>query len=161
MLLQYVPIILLTSRTDEIDRVVGLEMGADDYITKPFSPRELVARVKSLFRRIEAVKKGADKKGVIKSENLALDTSRRILKTGDTEIDLTSTEFAIIKLFMGRPGKVFTREELISFIWGDDFTGETRTVDVHVKNLRKKIGSAGGNPGWIRSVWGVGYTFED
>jgi DNA-binding response OmpR family regulator len=157
----YVPVILLTSKTDEADRIVGLELGADDYVTKPFSPRELVARVKSLFRRIEAIKTQPEREEIINSRNMTLNLKRRSLTINDIVIELTSIEFSILKLLMGKPGRIFTRDEMLSYIWGDDFTGETRTVDVHIKNLRKKIKQAQGTEDAIRAIWGVGYTFED
>ena len=157
----YLPTIMLTSKTGETDRVVGLELGADDYITKPFSPRELVARVKALFRRVEALRGTPDPADIIKSRNLILDLGKRELNLGNSTIKLTAIEFSLLKLLMKKPGRVYSRDELLDNIWGEEFVGESRTVDVHVKNLRKKIKKAGGSPDSIRAVWGVGYTFED
>ncbi|MCD4785249.1 MAG: response regulator transcription factor [Candidatus Eremiobacteraeota bacterium] len=157
----YLPVILLTSKSDETDRVVGLEMGADDYVTKPFSPRELVARVKAIFRRMEALKGVSGSADIIKSHNIKLDLKTRALESGKRSTTLTSIEFSLLKLLMKHPGRVYSRDELLDLIWGEEFIGETRTVDVHIKNLRKKIKGLGGSPDIIRSVWGVGYTFED
>jgi len=157
----YLPVILLTSKSDEADRIVGLEVGADDYIVKPFSPRELVARVKALLRRVEALRGTPDSADIIKSRNITLDLEKRVLKVGADIIHMTAIEYSLLKLLMKRPGRVFSRDALLDEIWGEEFTGESRTVDVHVKNLRKKIKSAGGPPDAIRSIWGVGYTFED
>lgn len=157
----YLPVILLTSKSDETDRVVGLEMGADDYVTKPFSPRELVARVKAIFRRMEALKGMSDSADIIKSHNIKLDLKTRALESGKRSANLTSIEFSLLKLLMKHPGRVYSRDELIDLIWGEEFIGETRTVDVHIKNLRKKIKGLGSSPDIIRSVWGVGYVYED
>lgn len=162
------PVIFLTSRRDEVDRVLGLELGADDYVPKPFSPRELVARVKSLFRRIEDYREqendsddptGSDSR--VSGRRFTLDLDGHRLVTRKSFVKLTSTEFTLLKLLMGRPGKIFTRRELLDRVWGDEFIGETRTVDVHVRNLRRKIQSAGASPDIIQSIRGVGYKFED
>lgn len=157
----YLPTIMLTSKTEVTDRVVGLELGADDYITKPFSPREMVARVKALFRRMEAMKGVSETSETIKSRSLSLDLEKRELVMDRESIKLTAIEFSLMKLLMRKPGRVYSRDELLDLIWGDEFVGESRTVDVHVKNLRKKIKESGGPPDAIRAVWGVGYTFED
>jgi len=157
----YLPVILLTSKSDETDRVVGLEMGADDYVTKPFSPKELVARVKAIFRRVEALKGVPDSADIIKSKGFRLNLKTRVLESGNKTSNLTSTEFSMLKLLMKHPGRIYSRDELLDLIWGEEFIGETRTVDVHIKNLRKKIKESGGSPDIIRSVWGVGYTYED
>lgn len=157
----YVPVILLTSKSDETDRVVGLEMGADDYVTKPFSPRELTARVKALFRRVEALRGNLPAGDTLKSRHLVLDINKRNMMISGNNIELTSTEYLILKAIMSRPGRVYSRDELLDMAWGEEFAGESRTVDVHVKNLRKKIKEAGAPPDVIKSVWGVGYKYED
>jgi DNA-binding response OmpR family regulator len=157
----YIPVILLTSRLEEVDKILGIEMGADDYITKPFSPRELVARIGSIFRRIGAVRSGLARKDILRFSNLSLDLAKREIMFQNKNIDLTSTEFDILKLMMKAPGKVFSREELLDHIWGNDFAGETRAIDVHIKNLRKKIGEVGGSPDIIRSIRSVGYKLEN
>ena len=156
----YIPVILLTSRIDEVDRILGIEIGADDYITKPFSPRELVVRVKSIFRRIKAVKQEMTQSKRIAMGNLSLDLEHRKIISRNKEIDLTSTEFIVLKIMVKSPGRVYSREELLFIIWGDDFSGETRTIDVHIKNLRKKLAEAGGSANFIQSVRGVGYKYE-
>lgn len=161
----FFPVIFLTSRKDEIDRVLGLEIGADDYMPKPFSPRELVAKVRSLFRRIEYDRKGqAETKEAqdrIQSRSLVLDLSKRKLFFGKDSIELTPTEFSLLELMMRHPSKIFLREDLIEHVWGHDFGGSTRTIDVHVGNLRQKIKKLSGAEGFIRGVRSVGYAFED
>ena len=157
----YLPVILLTSRVDEVDRVLGIEMGADDYITKPFSPRELVVRVKSIFRRIDVIKQEMSQTKFLMMGNLKLDLENRKISSGSKENDLTSTEFNILKQLVKNPGRIFSREELLDHIWGDEFSGETRTIDVHIKNLRKKLSEIGGSINFIHSVRGVGYKYED
>jgi DNA-binding response OmpR family regulator len=157
----YLPVILLTSRAEETDRVVGLEVGADDYVTKPFSPRELVARVKALLRRVEAIRENRDRPPEPQGGAISLDHEKRRLQVGKQALSLTAVEYSLAKILMSKKGRVYTREELLDIIWGQDFTGESRTVDVHIKNLRKKIKDAGGSPDIIRSVRGVGYTCED
>lgn len=157
----YLPVILLTSRVDEVDRVLGIEMGADDYITKPFSPRELVVRVKSIFRRINVIKQEMNQTKYLMMGKIKLDMENRKISSGNRESDLTSTEFNILKQLVKNPGRIFSREELLDHIWGDEFSGETRTIDVHIKNLRKKLSEIGGIMNFIHSVRGVGYKYED
>jgi DNA-binding response OmpR family regulator len=150
----WTPVIFLTARDDEIDRVLGLELGADDYVTKPFSPRELVARIKSIVRRAS----GANDTGAVRRVGgIALDTGRRTVTANDQPIGLTPTEFDLLNHLMQRPGRVFTREELLSAVWGYAAHGGTRTVDVHVAQVRAKLGDAGAV---IRTVRGVGYTAD-
>lgn len=164
------PVIFLTSRKDELDKILGLEMGADDYIPKPFSPREMVARVKSLLRRMESYRAREDKnngngngnsENMLKTRRLTLDLDGMRLISPTNSVKLTSTEFAMLRLFMSRQGRIYTRPELLELIWGEEFEGETRTVDVHVRNLRKKLQAAGGSIDSIQSIRGVGYSFED
>jgi len=156
----WTPVIFLTARDDEVDRVVGLELGADDYVTKPFSPRELVARVKAVLRRTGAAAPGADtvrRVGVV-----TLDTGRRRVQAAGDEVALTSTEFDLLAHLMQRPGRVFTREELLASVWGYAAHAGTRTVDVHVAQVRGKLADA--SPlarDVIRTVRGVGYTADD
>ncbi|MFP4496662.1 MAG: response regulator transcription factor [Vulcanimicrobiota bacterium] len=161
----FFPVIFLTSRKDEVDRILGIELGADDYVTKPFSPRELVAKVKSLFRRIEytqkTIQQEENKKEIIESRYLTLDLAGRNLYYGKETIQLTTTEFSILQLLMEHPGRVYPREQILELIWGDDFIGETRTVDVHVRNLRKKLEELCGTTQYIHSIRGVGYKFEE
>jgi two-component system OmpR family response regulator len=156
----WTPVIFLTARDDEVDRVVGLELGADDYVTKPFSPRELIARIKAVLRRTAGVQPGAEvvrRVGVV-----ALDPARRRVHADGVEVALTSTEFDLLAHLMRRPGRVFSREELLSSVWGYAAHGGTRTVDVHVAQVRGKLADA--SPlarDLIRTVRGVGYTADE
>jgi two-component system, OmpR family, response regulator len=156
----WTPVIFLTARDDEVDRVVGLELGADDYLTKPFSPRELVARVKAVLRRTggaPAVDESPRSVGVV-----TLDPGRRRVRADGVEVPLTSTEFDLLAHLMRRPGRVFTREELLGSVWGYAAHGGTRTVDVHVAQVRAKLAEA--SPlarDVIRTVRGVGYTADE
>jgi two-component system OmpR family response regulator len=148
----WTPVIFLTARDDEVDRVLGLELGADDYVTKPFSPRELVARVKGLLRRA-AGPPGEGK--VLTLGEIAVDPERRVVTVRGAPIGLTSTEFDLLVHLLNRPGRVFAREELLAAVWGYASHTGTRTVDVHVAQVRSKLGEAAGV---IRTVRGVGYT---
>jgi DNA-binding response OmpR family regulator len=149
----WTPVLFVTARDDEVDRIVGLEMGADDYVTKPFSPRELVARVTGVLRRANGVPQAAPQTvGAI-----TLDAGQRRVFAGPDEIELTATEFDLLAYLMRRPGRVFTREQLLSEVWGYAAVAGTRTVDVHIAQLRGKLGAA--SP--IRTVRGVGYAAED
>jgi DNA-binding response OmpR family regulator len=150
----WTPVILLTARDDEVDRILGLELGADDYVTKPFSPRELVARVKSLLRRASGPADG----GRVKTLGpVSLDPYRRLVTVDGSPLTLTPTEFDLLGHLLGRPGRVFTREELLASVWGYASHAGTRTVDVHVAQVRAKLGDAAG---LIRTVRGVGYTAD-
>ena len=156
----WTPVLFLTARDDEVDRVVGLELGADDYVTKPFSPRELVARVKAVLRRTAGVPDAAE--AVRRVGVVTLDHGRRKVDVAGTEVSLTSTEFDLLAHLMGRPGRVFTREELLASVWGYAAHAGTRTVDVHVAQVRAKLDDA--SPlarDVIRTVRGVGYTADD
>jgi two-component system, OmpR family, response regulator len=154
----WTPVIFLTARDDEVDRIVGLELGGDDYVTKPFSPRELVARVKVLLRRAG----GPLETVPLRVGVVSLDPSRRRVVAGDVAVELTSTEFDLLAHLMGRPGRVFTREELLASVWGYAAHAGTRTVDVHVAQVRGKLASASGAArDVIRTVRGVGYTAND
>ncbi len=145
-----VPILMLTARDQDIDKIVGLELGADDYLTKPFNPRELVARVKAIFRRVSA----APKTQRISLGDLTIDLDRREVQVGDRMLELRTKEFDLLAVFAQNPGIVLTRERLLEIAWGYDFAGETRTVDVHVAHLRKKMGNARTA---IETISGVGY----
>jgi DNA-binding response OmpR family regulator len=146
----WTPILFVTARDDEVDRVLGLELGADDYITKPFSPRELVARVKTVLRRSAGV---AEERVLVVGE-VTVDPARRSVSIDGTDVTLTATEFDLLAYLMRRPGRVFSREQLLSEVWGYAVAAGTRTVDVHVAQLRAKLGTA--SP--IRTVRGVGYA---
>jgi len=150
----WTPVIFLTARDDEIDRILGLELGADDYITKPFSPRELVARVKAVLRRTGGTPDG---ERVRQIGPITLDPQRRWVGVDGAAVDLTATEFDLLAHLMGRPGRVFTREELLASVWGYAAHAGTRTVDVHVAQVRAKLGDAAAV---IRTVRGVGYTAD-
>ena len=152
------PVILLTARTDELDRVIGLEVGADDYVTKPFSPRELVARVRAVLRRSEgAVAAPVDE--VVEHGPLRLDVARRLAFVDEQELSLTTLEFDLLLAFARAPERVFGRDALIERVWGPSFDGVDRVVDVHVSNLRQKLAAAGAE-GLLRTVRGVGYALR-
>ena len=153
-----VPIIMLTARVEESDKLIGLELGADDYITKPFSPRELVARVRAVFRRTDA---GAGQAEVIRAADVMLDVARMQANAGGRTIDLTSTEFALLAMMMRQPGRVFTRGQLLDDVRGDDADSFDRVIDAHIKNLRRKLEPDPGHPRYVLTVYGVGYKFLD
>ncbi len=146
-----VAIIMLTARDEDIDKILGLELGADDYLTKPFNPRELVARVKAILRRAERT---AQAGAPIHFGDLAIDTTRREVHIGDRTLDLRTQEFELLLILAGQPERVFTREQLLQQAWGFDFYGQTRTVDVHIAHLRKKLT---GSACQIETVTGIGY----
>lgn len=152
-----VPIIMLTARDEEPDKIVGLELGADDYITKPFSPREVVARVRAVLRRSEAE---TPENPVIRAGGIEIDVLRHEVKRGGQTIDLTPTEFKLLQTLAESPRRVFTRLQLVEEIQGYSFEGYERTIDAHIKNLRQKIEDDPKNPRLIGTVYGVGYRFE-
>ncbi|MFA6622237.1 MAG: winged helix-turn-helix domain-containing protein, partial [Candidatus Caldatribacteriota bacterium] len=149
-----IPVIILSARTGETDKILGLELGADDYVSKPFSPGEMVARIKAVLRRKKA--KSEDKKIVI-DETLTIELEKYRVFIGDREIPLTSTEFRILKLFATKQGWVFNRQQILDYLWGEEKAVLDRTIDVHVKNLREKLGNKGH---LIKNVRGVGYKLE-
>lgn len=151
------PIIALTARMDEMDKVLGLEMGADDYITKPFSPRELVARVRAILRRAGGAQPESN---MLRAGGLTLDRDARIVVANGQECELTPMEFGLLETLMSNPGRAFSRMELLERTQGFAYDGYERTVDVHVKNLRKKIEEDPGSPVHILTVFGVGYRFS-
>jgi two-component system alkaline phosphatase synthesis response regulator PhoP len=153
-----VPIIMVTARGEEIDRVVGLELGADDYVTKPFSIRELMARIKAVLRRSESDDKGTETSSVLRGPgNLHMDIDARTALVGETPLSLTRLEFDLLHLLLSSTGRVFHREQLLEQVWGYDFVGDTRAVDSVVKRLRAKIRRASGDADAIEAVRGVGY----
>lgn len=153
-----VPIIMLTAKSDEFDKLLGLELGADDYITKPFSPREVVARIKAVLRRMHEMAESSKGPHLI-AGNLDIDMSAYIVKLDGMIIPCTPKEIEILWTLAGNPGMVFSREHLLQNIWGYDFLGDTRAVDSHIKRIRAKLCKEGN--GWdIKTVWGVGYRFE-
>jgi DNA-binding response OmpR family regulator len=147
----HTPVLMLTARDGEIDRVLGLELGADDYVTKPFSPRELVARVKAILRRVDGPP--PDGPDVLLAGRVEVDTGRREARVDDTTVPLAAREFDLLRFLAENPGLVLTRRQLLDNVWGVDWVGDERTVDVHVRQLRKKLGDA--LP--LATVWGVGY----
>ncbi|PYQ97698.1 MAG: DNA-binding response regulator [Acidobacteria bacterium] len=153
-----VPIIMLTARVDESDKLIGLELGADDYVTKPFSPKELVARVRAVFRRIDAAPERGD---IIRAGEVTLDKRRMQASVGAQSIDLTSTEFELLATLASQPGRVFTRAQLLDAIRGVEVESFDRAIDAHVKNVRRKLEPDPRNPRYVLTVHGVGYKFAD
>ena len=153
-----VPIIMLTARSDDIDKIVGLELGADDYLTKPFNPRELVARIKAILRRADRAGAQAEAVAAMRIGNLRIDPQRRRVEVADKVVELRMKEFDLLQHLAQNKGVVFSRDSLLNVVWGYDFAGETRTVDVHIAHLRHKL--RGMTPK-IETVWGVGYKLED
>lgn len=151
------PVILVTARSDEVDRLVGLEIGADDYISKPFSPREVVARVKAVLRRADGARGDG---GVLRVGALEVDTERREVRLDGRACDFTRTEFDILSTMASHPGRVYSRLQLLEAATGDAFDGYERTIDAHIKNIRKKIGDDPRSPAYVRTVFGVGYKVE-
>jgi two-component system alkaline phosphatase synthesis response regulator PhoP len=154
--LKNIPIIMLTARVQDTDKIIGLELGADDYVTKPFNPREVVARVRSVLRRSGPGGKGAAQ-SVLQYGDLLMDTDRREVMVGGQSVSLTPTELNLLHTLMEHPGYAFTRAELVDLGLGYNYEGMERTLDSHIKNLRKKIETDPGNPVYIQTVYGVGY----
>ena len=152
-----VPIIMLTAKGETFDKVLGLELGADDYVVKPFEPKELVARVKAVLRRFE--NKAPTKTKVIVFPNLTIDQDKLVVIYHGQQLELPPKEFDLLQYLASHPGRPFTRDQLLSSVWGYDFAGDTRTVDVHVKRLREKMRKE--NVWEIKTVWGIGYKFEE
>jgi two-component system alkaline phosphatase synthesis response regulator PhoP len=153
-----VPIIMLTARTDESDKLVGLELGADDYVTKPFSPKELVARIRAVLRRASSTRPVAD---VIRVADMTLDVPRMLVTLAERRIDLTPTEFQIVLTLARQPGRVFTRSQLLDAVHGVAFDSYERAIDAHVKNIRRKLEPEPAAPRYLQTVFGVGYRFAD
>ena len=158
------PILMLTARSDEIDRVVGLEIGADDYLTKPFSVRELVARVKALLRRSEAGRESRESQGevsTIELGELLIDIDKRKVSSSGETVELTAKEFDLLVLFARNPGRAFSRTDLLNLVWGYQFEGYEHTVNTHINRLRSKIEFDPGQPRYLKTLWGVGYRFAE
>jgi DNA-binding response OmpR family regulator len=158
------PILMLTAKSEEIDRVLGLEIGADEYVTKPFSIRELVARIKALLRRVQADKDAAaavSEKGRIEIGALVLDFEKRKVTLEGATVELTVKEFDLLALFARTPGRTYSRTDLLNLVWGYQFEGYEHTVNSHINRLRAKIESDPGHPRYLRTVWGVGYRFAE
>ncbi len=161
---QFLPLLMLTAKSEELDKVLGLELGADDYLTKPFSVRELVARIKAILRRFEKEKELDHKdieQEILQFDDLIIDTGKRRVTKGDQKIDLTAKEFDLLVLFAKNPGKTYNRGQLLDLIWGYHFDGYDHTVNSHINRLRGKIEGNPSQPRFIRTVWGVGYRFAD
>lgn len=159
----YTPILMLTAKSTELDRVLGLEVGADDYLTKPFSIRELLARVKALFRRMEALEaqQAPDTLHIIQTGDLTIDVEKRRVTLSGNAIDLTAKEFDLLLQFAQHPGRVYTRAQLLDLVWGYAHAGYEHTVNSHINRLRTKIESDTSRPRYILTVWGIGYSFTE
>lgn len=161
----YTPILILTAKSSEPDRILGLELGADDYITKPFSILELIARIKALFRRIEVVSRSVQPPesdiSVLKRGELQIDAIKREVKLAENILTLTAKEFDLLYYFAQNPGKVFNRSQLLDEVWGYSYQGYEHTVNSHINRLRAKIEQDANQPHYILTVWGVGYKFSD
>jgi DNA-binding response OmpR family regulator len=157
------PVLMLTAKTEEVDKVLGLELGADDYITKPFSIREVVARVKAIFRRVEVdrAEAGSAGEGPIERGGLVIDPTKRKVSVEGETVDLTSKEFELLLLFAEHPGKAFSRQELLDEVWGYQYSGYSHTVNTHINRLRNKIEPVPSDPTYVKTVWGVGYRFAE
>ena len=154
-----IPIIMLTAKGEDIDKVLGLELGADDYMTKPFNPRELVARIKAILRRSSVKDESLRKQ--IQIGSMQIDLLQQRVRLGEQEIDLTAKEFALLSYLASNAGRVYSREQLLEQIWGYNYYGDARTVDVHIRHLREKIEEDPSNPQLILTVWGTGYKFRE
>jgi len=154
-----VPIIMLTAKGDDMDKILGLEYGADDYITKPFNILEVKARIKAIMRRTDAKKEEAAAPKKITGGEMQLDCESRRCFIAGKEISLTAKEFEVLELLMLNPNKVYSREALLKLVWGTDYPGDVRTVDVHIRRLREKIESTPSEPKYVHTKWGVGYYF--
>jgi len=152
-----VPVIMLTAKGEDMDKILGLDYGADDYITKPFNILELKARIKAVFRRLSS----ASTEQVIRVKNMEINLSNRSVSIEGKEINLTAKEFDLLQLFATNPGKVYSRESLLEIVWKYDYLGDLRTVDVHIRRLREKIEKNPSQPDYIFTKWGVGYYFAD
>lgn len=156
-----VPIIMLTAKGDDMDKILGLEYGADDYITKPFNILEVKARIKAIFRRNNRNVPEQENQKVIETKGLKIDVDSRRVYIDDKEVNLTAKEFELVYLLVSNPNKVYSREQLLKTIWGPSYPGDARTVDVHVRRLREKIEATPADPKYIHTKWGVGYYFHE
>ena len=157
-----VPIIMLTAKSEDADKLLGFESGADDYITKPFNILELRARIRALLRRASMpAASGGGSDSVLERGSISIDTSRRTARRDGVPVDLTAREFDVIELFMRNPGRVYSRDSLLDLVWGYDYQGDVRTVDVHIRRLREKLEQTPASPKLIITKWGVGYYFAE
>lgn len=160
----HTPILMLTAKSEELDKVLGLELGADDYLTKPFSIRELLARIKAILRRVEVDTQASDESGeyeTIVFGDLLIDLDKRKVTLSESKIELTAKEFDLLSLFAKHPGRTYTRQELLDLVWGYQFEGYDHTVNSHINRLRAKIESEPSEPLYLKTVWGVGYRFAE
>mgnify|MGYP002579858797 FL=1 len=155
-----VPIIMLTAKGDDMDKILGLEYGADDYITKPFNILEVKARIKAIFRRNNRNVPEQENQKVIETKGLKIDVDSRRVYIDDKEVNLTAKEFELVYLLVSNPNKVYSREQLLKTIWGPSYPGDARTVDVHVRRLREKIEANPSEPKYVHTKWGVGYYYQ-
>ncbi|MFC7785771.1 response regulator transcription factor [Rossellomorea sp. GCM10028870] len=154
------PIIMLTALGQEKDRIYGLTIGADDYVTKPFSPRELLLRVKNVLRRTNTTPKREAQREVLKWKDLLIDRDKRKVVAAGKEIDMTVKEFDLLTLLAEHPSQVFSKSQLLETLWGYEYLGDANTINVHIRRLREKIEEDPSEPQWIKTVWGIGYKFE-
>ena len=155
-----VPVVMLTAKGDDLDKILGLEYGADDYITKPFNILEVKARIKAIIRRTTPKENVQNKSQVIEAGNLVLDCESRRVNVDGKEINLTAKEFDVLELLVQNPQKVYSRENLLNIVWGYEYLGDVRTVDVHIRRLREKIEANPSEPKYVHTKWGVGYYFQ-
>lgn len=155
-----VPIIMLTAKGDDMDKILGLEYGADDYITKPFNILEVKARIKAIIRRTAKQEKKADTAGRIQAGDMTIERNNRRVYIEGREINLTAKEFDVLELLATHPNQVYSREKLLTMVWGADYPGDARTVDVHIRRLREKVETNSSEPKYVHTKWGVGYYFK-
>ena len=155
-----VPVVMLTAKGDDMDKILGLEYGADDYITKPFNILEVKARIKAIMRRTTPKANAEKKSQVIQAGNLTLDCESRRVNVDEKEVNLTAKEFDVLELLVHNPQKVYSREHLLNIVWGYEYLGDVRTVDVHIRRLREKIEVNPSEPKYVHTKWGVGYYFQ-
>ena len=157
------PVLMITAKSEEIDKVLGLELGADDYITKPFSIREVLARIKAMFRRIDMDRQAAGEQdeAPIKIGDLHIEPAKRKVQRGGAMIDLTGKEYELLLLFARHPGRVYSRQDLLDEVWGYPYSGYSHTVNTHINRLRNKLEADPSDPQYVRTVWGVGYRFAE
>lgn len=155
-----VPIIMLTAKSEDMDKILGLEYGADDYITKPFNILEVKARIKAIMRRTGTKEAKQKNDNVISISDMKMDRESRRVFIQDKEVNLTTKEFEVLELLIMNPGKVYSRDNLLNIIWGEDYPGDVRTVDVHIRRLREKIESNPSEPKYVQTKWGLGYFFK-
>lgn len=155
-----VPIIMLTAKGDDIDKIMGLEYGADDYITKPFNILEVKARIKAIIRRANKTEKKPEEKMVITAGDMVIERDNRRVYIEQKEINLTAKEFDVLELLAMNPNQVYSRDRLLTLVWGEDYPGDARTVDVHIRRLREKVETNSSEPKYVHTKWGVGYFFK-